>query len=206
MYAESKQSIFPLSNALFDKGWHDLIRVAPTLNEPVDFQKSEKVLTILTERLQNLPEDQQATSKVHIHLCLQAVVFEHLAILLHESSVDAGSDMEATVQRVYIENIAEILKLVPRPPIVMIDHDKRFYASAHRTLRQREEFPGYDAACAYITMELRLRGYVVVHGSSFWCKMVSSLRDGEYGTHVISYTCITTGPLQSTRNNSFARR
>ena len=213
MYAYNKQVTFPLTNALLDKGWSALVRIAPTVNEPMDFQKSERV--ILKERIQALPEDQRVTATVHIHLCLQAIVFESLAIPLHESSMDARSDVESTLKQVYIQNIVEILKLVPRPPIVMINHDRRFYACAHRTLRQREDFPGYDAACAYITMELRLRGCVVVHGSSFWCKMVSSLRDGEYGAHVLSTDKISgTEPhphhhrafALCEKHNSFARR
>ncbi|CAE7337702.1 unnamed protein product, partial [Symbiodinium sp. KB8] len=93
-----------------------------------------------------------------------AVVFENLAIMLHESSVDARSNMESTLKRVYVQHIAEILKLVPRPPIVMINHDKRFFACAHKTLRRREDVVGYDAVGAYLALELRMRGCVVVHG------------------------------------------
>ena len=109
-----------------------------------------------------------------------------MAIPMSESSVDVYNDMEATLRRVYIDSITEIIALVPRPPVVMINHDKRFVACAHGTMRRREDFPGYVKACSFVAMELRLRGSVVVHGSSLWCKMVSSLHGAEYGTHVIS--------------------
>ena len=155
MYASNKQTIFPLSSALLDKGWNSLTRIAPTKFKPVDFAKSERVLEILKEKIQALPEDLRSTTTVHIHLCLEAVVFENLAIMLHESSVDARSNMESTLKRVYVQHIAEILKLVPRPPIVMINHDKRFFACAHKTLRRREDVVGYDAVGAYLALELR---------------------------------------------------
>ncbi|OLP81956.1 hypothetical protein AK812_SmicGene37451 [Symbiodinium microadriaticum] len=70
-------------------------------------------------------------------------------------------------EEVYVQHIAAALKLVPRPPIVMINHDKRFVASAHKILRQRENFIGYDAVGAYLATELRMRGawWFMVHPS-----------------------------------------
>ena len=59
---------------------------------------------------------------------------------MSEESVDAFSDMEETLKRVYIDNIKEVIALVPTPPIVMINRDERFYACAHGRLRRREEF------------------------------------------------------------------
>ena len=75
-------------------------------------------------------------------------------------SVDASGDMEETLKRVYVDNIKEVIALVPRPPIVMINHDDRFYACAHPKQRQREGFQGYARACSFVAMELRLRGGV----------------------------------------------
>ena len=150
----------------------------------MDYESTIGVFKLLKQKIEALSEDQRST--VHIHLCLQAIVFEDMTIPMSEESMDAFSDMEETLRRVYIDNIKEIIALVPRPPIVMINHDKRFYACAHGTLRRRENFHGYARACSIVAMELRLWGCVVVHGSSFWCKLVSSLRQAEYGTHVIS--------------------
>ena len=131
-------------------------------------------------------EDQRATSTIHIHLCLQAVVYENMIIPGSTESMVALGNME-TLKRVYIDNIKEVIALVPRPPIVMINHDPRFYACAHSTLRRRSEgFQGYAHACSLVATELQLRGCVVVHGSSFWCKLVSSLTQAEYGTHIVS--------------------
>ena len=118
--------------------------------------------------------------------------------------MDALGDMEETLKRVYIDNIKEVIALVPRPPIVMINHDARFYACAHPKLRQREGFQGYARACSFVAMELRLRGCVVVHGSSFWCKLVSSLHQAEYGTHVISTDQVATNDLHHHHHRAFA--
>ena len=136
-------------------------------------------------------EDQRATSTamstVHIHLCLQAVVYENMVIPGSTESMVALGNIEETLKRVYFDNIKEVIALVPRPPIVMINHGPRFYACAHSTLRRRSEgFQGYAHACSFVATELQLRGCVVVHGSSFWCKLVSSLTQAEYGTHVVN--------------------
>ena len=144
------------------------------------------VFRLLKQKIQALTEDQRSTTAVHIHLCLQAIVYENMVIPMSDDSMDAFSDMEETLRRVYIDNVKEIIALVPRPPIVMINHDKRFYACAHGALRRRENFHGYARARSFVAMELRLWGCVVVHGSSFWCKMVSSLHGADYETHVIS--------------------
>ena len=129
-----------------------------------------------------------------------------MAIPMSDSSVDAYSGMEETLRlrRVYIDNIKEIIALVPRPPVVMINHDKRFFACAHGTLRRREGFPGYARACSFVAMELRLWGCVVVHGSSFWCKSVSSLHGAEYGTHVISTETVSSSDPHHHQYRAFA--
>ena len=82
----------------------------------------------LRENIEGMTEDQRSTITVHINLCLQAVVLENLAVPLHESSIDARSNMEGVLRDVYVKHIAAILKLAPRPPIVMINHDRRFLA------------------------------------------------------------------------------
>ena len=156
MYASNKQTTFPLSGVPRDRGWSEILRVVPPKFEPVDFAKSDRVLEVPKDKIQALSEEQWSTITMHIHLCLQAVVYENLAVPLHESSMDVRSNMESILKRVYVQHIAAILKLVPRPPIVMINHDKRFFACAHKTLRQRENFVGYDAVGAYLALELRM--------------------------------------------------
>ena len=87
MYAVNRSTTSPLSGALQDKGWSKIIRTVPPKFEPVDFAKSERVLESLKEQIQALSEEQRCTITVHIHLGLQAVVLENLAVPLHESSM-----------------------------------------------------------------------------------------------------------------------
>lgn len=141
---------------------------------------------------------------VHIHLCLQAVVFENLAVPLHESSVAARNSMELTLKSVCLKRFEVILSLVSRPPIVMINHDRRFIAHAHRTLSNRQVFIGCDAIGAYLALELRMHGCIVVHGSSFWCKLTSSLRDSQTGSHILSTDKVSVNEPHQHHRRGFA--
>ncbi|OLP88351.1 hypothetical protein AK812_SmicGene30348 [Symbiodinium microadriaticum] len=78
----------------------------------------------MKQKIAALSENQRATTTVHIHLCIQAIVYENMIIPMSEESVDAFSDMEETLKRVYIDNIKEVIALVPTPPIVMINRDE----------------------------------------------------------------------------------
>ena len=99
---------------------------------------------------------------VHVHLCLQAIIHENLAVPLHDSSTQARDNMEEILKDVYLKYFDIILTKVSRPPTVMINHDRRFLAAAHKVLNQRQEFAGYDAVGAYLTLQLRLRGCALV--------------------------------------------
>ena len=187
MYAHNKKTTFSLSEAFLHKGWRHLTKLSPEMYTPVNFENTIKVFSLLKQKVMAMNEDQRATTTIHLHLCLQAVVYENLIIPGSTESVAALGKLEETLNRVYVDNLKEVIALVPRPPIVMINHDPRFYACAHSTLRRRAGgFQGYAHACSYVATELQLRGCVVVHGSSFWCKLVSSLSQADYGTHVIS--------------------
>ena len=186
IYANNKKATFSLSETFHVKGWRHLTIVSPEPHHEIKFDNTIKVLNLLKQKVLALSEDQRATTTIHIHLCLQAVVYENLIIPGSTESVAALGNMEETLKHVYVDTIKEVIPLVSRPPIVMINHDPRFYACAHQTLRKREGFQGYAHACSYVATELQLRGCVVVHGSSFWCKLVSSLTQAHYGTHVLS--------------------
>ena len=165
IYANNKKATFSLSEAFHLKGWRHLTILSPEAHHEVKFDNTIRVLNLLKQKVTALNEDQRSTTTIHIHLCLQAVVYENLNIPASTDSVAALGNMEQTLKRVYIDNIKEVIALVSRPPIVMINHDP-FYACAHSTLRRRSEgFQGYAHACSYVATELQLRGCVVVHGS-----------------------------------------
>ena len=139
MYAHNKKTTFTLSEAFHNKGWRHLTKLSPELRTPVNLENTIKVFSLLKQKVMAMNEDQRSTSTVHIHLCLQAVVYEGVIIPGSTESMVALGNMEETLKRVYIDNIKEVIALVPRPPIVMINHDPRFYACAHSTLRRRSE-------------------------------------------------------------------
>ena len=69
--------------------------MAPNLYFPVDYESTINVLRLLKQKIQALTENRRSTATVHIHLCLQAIVYENMAIPMSDSSVDAYDDMEA---------------------------------------------------------------------------------------------------------------
>ncbi|OLP82152.1 hypothetical protein AK812_SmicGene37198 [Symbiodinium microadriaticum] len=132
---------------------------------------------------------------------------------LHDTSVSAREEAEEILRAAYIAAIVEVMKLISRAPIVSINHDLRFIQNASQLLCHRGVLNGLEAIGGYLALELRIPGCVVVQGSSFWRKLVSSLTDNESGTlmqpkqwKIETHICITSRRLPCTRNTSFARR
>ena len=71
------------------------------------------------------------------------------------------------------------MKLLSRDPIAAINRDLRFTFGASQDAQRRSQFIGLAAIGAYIALELRVRGCVVVQGSPFWCKLVCLLSQGQ---------------------------
>ncbi|CAE7215039.1 unnamed protein product [Symbiodinium sp. CCMP2456] len=168
LYAKNGQTPSPFPNELLNKGWSQLIRCAPAVNTAVDFAETQRVFQELINNLAQMLQEQRSMATIHVHLCLQAIVLENLAVPLHESSAQARDSMEALLKDVYRKYFDLIIDMVSRPPIVMINHDKHFFAAAHKTLERRQEFPGYDAVGA----QLRLRGWIVVQGGAIYEKQL----------------------------------
>ena len=105
--------------------------------------------------------------------------------------------------------ILQTMKLVSRAPIVVINHKFGFIFGACYDARRRSQFIGLAAIGAYIALDLGVRGCVVVHGTSFWCKRTTTtvrifflLIQSEVG---IPDHCIV-ALLHYTRISVFARR
>ncbi|CAE7612094.1 unnamed protein product [Symbiodinium sp. CCMP2456] len=204
LYAKNGATHFPLQNEMMSKGWGQFVRSSPTISTVVNFSETQKVFNNLIDNLERMPQEQRSMVTIHIHLCLQAIVHENLAVPLHESSLQAQENMERILKDVYIKHFDKILSLVPRPPIVMINHDRRFLAASHKVLDQRQNFAGYGAVGAYLSLQLRFRGCIVVHGSSFWCKIMSSLRESQSGSHLFSVDKFTEHEPQRHHRRGFA--
>ena len=80
MYAHNKKTTFSLSEAFHNKGWRHLTKLSPEMHTPVNFENTIKVLSLLKQKVMAMNEDQRTTTTIHIHLCLQAVVYENLII------------------------------------------------------------------------------------------------------------------------------
>ena len=46
---------------------------------------------------------------------------------------------------------------------------------------------GFQAMGTYVALELRVRGCIVIHGSSFWSKMACQLKQSNNGVHMLSW-------------------
>ena len=95
--------------------------------------------------------------------------------------------------------------MTARAPIVNINHDLRFVAAAGPTLKQgAENFHGFHAMGAYVVLELRVRGCVVVLGSSFWSKMACQMKPSTTGVHMLSVEAHGDGDEHLRRWRAFA--
>ena len=113
MYAHNKKTTFSLSEAFLHKGWRHLTKLSPEMHTPVNFENTIKVFSLLKQKVRAMNEDLRATTTIHLHLCLQAVVYENLIIPGSTESVAALGNMEETLERVYIDHIKEVIALVP---------------------------------------------------------------------------------------------
>ena len=92
------------------------------------------------------------------------------------------------LKETYVDPILEIARMTTRAPIINIHHDPGFVAAASETAKLVENgLVGFHAMGAYVALELRVRGCVVIHGSSFWSKMATHLKQSTNGSHVLSW-------------------
>lgn len=117
-----------------NKGWSQLARFAPAVSTVV-YSEMQRVFEELIRNIARMPQEQRSMVTIHVHLCLQAIVHENLAVPLHKSSEQ--DSMEEVLKDPYIKYFDIILDMVPRPPIVMINHDRRFLAASHKILDRR---------------------------------------------------------------------
>ena len=78
--------------------------------------------------------------------------------------------------------------MTTRAPSININHDPRFVAAGSEEAKKVENnLTGKQAMGAYVALELRVRGCVVIHGSSFWSKMACQLKQSSNGVHMLSW-------------------
>ena len=95
-------------------------------------------------------------------------------------------DAQKALKSPCIDPIIEVARMTARAPVVNINHDLRVVGAANHAMRQwAENSHGFHALGAYVVLELRVRGCMVVHGSSFWSKMACQLKQSTAGVHML---------------------
>ena len=98
------------------------------------------------------------------------------------SGVTLRLEAQQQLKATYVEPIIEIARMTARAPIININHDPRFIAAGSEEAKKVENnLTGFQAMGAYVALELRVRGCVVIHGSSFWSKMACQLKQSSNG-------------------------
>ena len=79
----------------------------------------------------------------------------------------SGVDQQR-LKAVYVDPILEAAKMTARAPIININHDPRFIAIASNAGKAvNDRITAFLAMGSYVALELRVRGCVAIHGSSF---------------------------------------
>ena len=137
------------------------------------------VLAAVIETIKGMDEIQASTVTLHFHLSMQGVVMDSLS--WPYSDVGNGAEIRAETQQrlkaVYVDPILEAAKMAARAPIINVNHDPRFIAVASNAGKAvNDRVTAFLAMGSYVALELRVRGCVAIHGSSFWSKMACHLK------------------------------
>ena len=104
------------------------------------------------------------------------------------SGVTLRLEAQQKLKATYVEPIIEIARMTARAPMININHDPKFIAAGSEEAKKVENnLTGFQAMGAYVALELRVRGCVVIHGSSFWSKMACQLKQSSTGIHMLSW-------------------
>ena len=163
------------------QGMDELRHISPCFGNSYTCKGTQDVLSSVGVAIREMNEIQRSTLTLHFHLSMQAIVMDNITWPF--SDVGTGADVRAEAQQVE--------GYVCRPdsrggkddnkgayrPIVNINHDPRFIAIAStRGASVRDNVTAFLAMGTYVELELRVRGCVVIHGSSFWSTMACHLK------------------------------
>ena len=173
------RSNMTLGQTLRNKGWGELIHINPCFMNSYTCDDSMGVLATVIETIRGMDEIQASTVTLHFHLSMQGVVMDSLA--WPYSDVGNGAEIRAETQQrlktVYVDPILEAAKMTARALIININHDPRFIAIASNAGKAvNDRVTAFLAMGSYVALELRVRGCVAIHGSSFWSKMACHLK------------------------------
>ena len=144
----------------------------------------------MVRAIEEMNDIQKSTLAVHVHLSMQSVVVDNNVWPFSDvgSGVTLRLEAQQKLKATHVEPIIEIARMTTRAPIININHDPRFVAAGSEEAKKVENnLTGFQAMGAYVALELRVRGCVVIHGSSFWSKMACQLKQSSNGVHMLSW-------------------
>ena len=157
---------------------------------------SQGVLSGVNDAVRGMTEIQRSTLTLHHHLSMPAIVMDNLAWPF--SDVGTGAETRAETQRrlkaTYVDLILEVARMTTRAPIININHDPRFIALASAQGKAvHNRVTAFRAMGSYVALELRVRGCVVIHGSSFWSKLACRMKPALNGYQMLSWDAYGNG-------------
>ncbi|CAE7948322.1 unnamed protein product [Symbiodinium sp. KB8] len=189
------------------KGWSEIHFAAPEPNAKTGMALVEEGLRRMVAEVEDMNEDIRAQLTVHVHLSLQAIINDSMEWSFVEDGIGTTirSQIKGRLISGIIDPIMDTFKAIARPPIININHDTRFIAAGTSELARRaESFPGFHAIGSYLVLELRARGCIVVHGSSFWSKIACDLTQSHDGMFRLSNEQHGNGDLHARFKRAFA--
>ena len=88
----------------------------------------------------------------------------------------------------------QVARMTTRAPIININHDPRFIALASTQGKAvHHHVTAFLALGSYVALELRVRGCVVIHGSSFWSKLACHMKPALNGYQMLSWDAYGNG-------------
>ena len=174
LHQSNTRKVTHLAESLRHKGWSEINFSAPEYTSRCGMGATEEALRRMVTDIEAMNEDIRAQLTVHVHISLQGAVEDNMQWFLSEDAI--RSQIQARLLSAIVNPIVDAAKLTARPPIININHDTRFNAKGKPEFAKKlGNFIGFHAMGSYLMLELRARGCIVIHGSSFWSKIACDL-------------------------------
>ena len=189
-----KQSIdkVELGQTLRDKGWGDLTHVSPCFMSSYTCMDSQGVLSAVNDAVRGMKSRGRPLRYIITCRCKRSSW-----TTLHGRSATwalVRAETQRRLKATYVDPILEVARMTTRAPIININHDPRFIALASAQGKAvHNHVTAFLAMGSYVALELRVRGCVVIHGSSFWSKMACRMKPALNGFQMLSWDAYGNG-------------
>ena len=189
LHQSNTRRVTQLAESLRNKGWSEINFSAPDYATRCGMGGTEEAMRRMVTDIEGMSEDFRAQLTVHVHISLQGAVEDNMQYFLSEDGLGTTvrTQVQARLMSAIVNPIVDAAKLTARPPIVNINHDTRFIAKGKPDFAKKlEGFIGFHAMGSYVMLELRARGCIVIHGSSFWSKIACDLHQSHDAVYRLS--------------------